>query len=167
MKNACNFKGFSVLGITWKLCSGQKLPWHTIIFVENYAPAMNYYEAAEKCNSFGAKLISASDVTLDSCAARARATRGYPTWKWHLPLDIVKNSLFPLWEASRIVGRNPTQFVTESVISSGLFQIFVSNKPCDCVKTMFFLYDVHANFMEPVPLMRVRKSDENTVNSWK
>ena len=86
-----------------------------MIFEENYAPAMNYYAAAEKCNSFGAKLISASDVTLDSCAARARATRGYP--EWHLPLDIVQKSLFPLWEASRIVGRNPTQFVTESVIS--------------------------------------------------
>ena len=68
-----------------------------MISAENYAPAMNYYEAAEKCNSFGAKLISASDVTLDSCAAYAidmgaafdqmvlysgRYLYGVSTWVW-------------------------------------------------------------------------------------
>ena len=55
---------------------------------------------------------------------------GTPTWEWHLPLDIVKKSHFPLWEASGIVGRYLTQFLTEWVILSGLFSNFCVEKPC-------------------------------------
>ena len=31
--------------------------------------ALDYYEAAKQCEIFGAKLVSASDATVDSCAA--------------------------------------------------------------------------------------------------
>ena len=50
----------------------------------------------------------------------------------------------------------------------GPFSNFCVEKPCERVKTMFFcLYDVHDNFMETVPLMRVSKIDENIINSRK
>ena len=57
-----------------------------------------------------------------------------------LPLDTVKKSHFPLWETSGIVGRYPTQFVTEWVILSGLFQIFVSRNHVNVSKRCFFVF---------------------------
>ena len=76
------------------------------------------------------KLVGAGTVELEPRV-------GTPTWEWHLPLDIVKKSHFPLWEASGIVGRNPTQFATEWVILSGLFQIFMSKSHVNVSKRCF------------------------------